>query len=110
MSDQASKSSDGGIGTLGWILIIVAGLILLPVLLAFVLGVAGLALKLVFGAIAAVLGLIGAVFGIIVGLLGGILGAILGVLASMSFVLLLLLPGILIGVLLARAMGGKKAE
>lgn len=109
MSEQISKPSGGGekgISTLGWVLIIVAGLILAPVLIGFVFGVAGLLLTAVFKAIGIVIGAIGAAFGIIFGLLGGFIA----LLASFGVVLLLLLPGIIIGVLLARAIGGRKAD
>lgn len=110
MTDTAAPQPGDrkGMGALGVILIILLLVILAPWLIAAVLGVAGAAIGFAWAAVGGVIAVVATLFAAVV----GVLGALLGIFASFGVVLLLLLPGILIGLFLASAFGlGKgKAE
>jgi len=98
MSHHGSSSHGrGGIGPLGWVLVGIVVLFLFGWLISLVFGLVGLILTAVIKAI-------GAIFAVIFGVVGGVLGIIV----SFSTILLLLVPGIIIGVLIARALSRRK--
>lgn len=93
------RDERGGMGCLGWALIILGVLFLFGWLISLAFGLAGLVVTAVFKAV-------GAIFAVIFSVVGGIAG----ILISFSAFMLLLLPGIIIGVLIARAMRRRRKD
>ncbi|MFP3943448.1 MAG: hypothetical protein ACLFWF_06130 [Alphaproteobacteria bacterium] len=91
------RDERGGVGCLGWALITVAVLFLLGWLVSLAFGLVGLIVTAVFKA-----------FGVVFSAIFSVVGGILGILLSFTAFLLLLLPGIVIGWLIARAFSRRR--
>jgi hypothetical protein len=93
------RDTTGAVGCLGWALIIIAVLFFFGWIVSLAFGLAGLVFTAVFKAF-------GAIFSAIFSVAGGILG----VLISFSALILILIPGIIAGYLIARAIGRRREK
>ena len=93
------RDTRGAVGCLGWVLIIIAVLFFFGWIVSLAFGLAGLVFTAVFKAF-------GAIFSAIFGVVGGILG----ILISFSALVLILIPGIIVGYLIARAISRRRAK